>query len=133
MKVGGRGTGPAPNPEWKGRSSGPVWPPRARPPLARWVVALLPHPWAVPASTGSVVTQSWSLSRSKPLAEFFDAKNRLFHQKTQRKIHFMSQKELPRGVAFFLGGAWALREGVSDGQDFPGLKGTGRPLGWPGS
>lgn len=27
-----------------------------------------------------------SLSRSRPLAELFDAKNRLFHRKTQRKM-----------------------------------------------
>lgn len=89
-------------PEWLGRSSGPESGPR-RPLLpcrpCGWLPSS-PTPREVPASPGFVVTRSWSLSRSEPLAELFDAKNRLFHRKTQRKIHFMSQKELQLGVFF---------------------------------
>lgn len=58
-----------------------------------------------------MVTQSWSLSRAKPLAELFDAKNRLFHLKTKRKIVFMNQKELKLGVFFLPLRAWGSEGG----------------------
>ena len=47
-----------------------------------FLAALLPHHHpseGCPPPAGFVVTRSQSLRRSKPLAELFDAKNRLFH------------------------------------------------------
>lgn len=106
------GTGLGPNEGSLNAQAGPQGPSLAlggpsRPAARGWLPSS-PTPREAPASPGFVVSRGWSLSRSKPLAELFDAKNRLFHQKAQRKIHFMSQKELQLGVFFLPLGALGL-------------------------